>query len=259
MRIQSIISRRQLTSLFSRPPEATSVRFQGHTLPPPALRSCGARFQNDSYFVQSALEEADRFRDRLALSSTSRVLEIGCGAGRTPIGLLYRSYPIRRFDGIDVNKKAIEWCRRFISRNHPQYQFWWINARNERYNPEGNEMTSQFSVPFVARMFDIIYLHSVFTNLIEKDVRIYTMEFRRLLVPAGKVFLTAFVEEDVPPVTINPEHYMMKCEGPLHLVRYEKNHLFSIFTSYELEVERFDYQKELDGQSGIYLRRERPH
>ena len=182
------------------------------------------------------------------------MLEVGCGPGRTAIGLLYASYPVGRYDGIDIDRRAIEWCRRFISRSHPEYQFWTVDAKHERYNPHGREMTTAFSLPFDPGVFDIIYLHSVFANMSEKDVRIYTREFRRLLSPRGRVFLTAFVEEGVPPLTVNPENYVMKPQGPLMITRYEKGHLLSIFESRGFEVERFDYGKELDTQSGIYLR-----
>jgi SAM-dependent methyltransferase len=237
-----------------RPPETRCVWFEGHALPPPELRYCGADFRNDAYFVQSAVEEAGRLRKTLALGQGSRLLEVGCGPGRIAIGLLYASYSVGRFDGIDIDRRAIEWCRRFISLSHPEYHFWTVDAKHERYKPDGKEMTTAFSLPFEPGVFDIIYLHSVFANMIENDVRIYTREFRRLLSPGGTVFLTAFVEEGVPPVTVNPENYVMKCVGPLHIVRYEKAHLFSIFESCGFQVERFDHGKELGGQSGIYLR-----
>jgi SAM-dependent methyltransferase len=216
---------------LGRPPETRCVRFQGHALPPPRIRYCGSRFQNDAYFVQSAVEEAERLKEVLGLGPASRMLEVGCGPGRTAIGLLYASYPVGRYDGVDIDRRAIEWCRRFISRSHPEYHFVTVDARHERYNPHGREMTAAFSLPFDPGVFDIIYLHSAFTNLIEKDVRIYTREFRRLLSHTGKVFLTAFVEEGVPPVTINPENYVMECRGPLNIARYEKGYLFSIFES----------------------------
>jgi SAM-dependent methyltransferase len=218
------------------------------------MRYCGLDFANDAYFVQSALEEAKRLKEVLGLGPASRMLEVGCGPGRTAIGLLYASYPVGRYDGIDVDRRAIEWCRRFIERSHPEYQFWTVDAKHERYNPHGREITTTFSLPFDPGVFDIIYLHSLFSNLIEKHVRVYTREFRRLLSPGGTVFLTAFVEEGVPPVTINPENYVRKCQGPLCMVRYEKSHLFSLFESCGFDVERFDYGKELDGQSGIHLR-----
>jgi SAM-dependent methyltransferase len=255
MKVPGIVSRHKgsVRSLFW-PPESRCVTFQGHALPPPEIRHCGADFANDFYFVQSAVGEATRLRKVLGLGAASRVLEIGCGPGRTAIGLLYASYPVGRYDGVDIDARAIEWCRRFISQSHPEYHFLTVDARHERYNPHGREMTMAFSLPFEPGVFDLIYLHSVFTNLIENDVRIYTREFRQLVSPRGRVFLTAFVEESVPPVTINPQDYLIKPRGPLHIVRYEKGHLFSIFESCGFEVERFDYGRELHGQSGIYLR-----
>lgn len=256
MNITSIVSRSKssLARLFY-PPEGRSRRFEGHDLPPLELRSCGARFHDDAYFVQSAVGEASRLRNVLGLGPTSRLLEVGCGAGRTAIGLLYAAYPLGTYDGIDINARAIAWCTAFISASHPQYHFWTVNAKHERWNPRGAEVTETFSLPFNSGVFDIVYLHSVFSNMIEKDVRVYTRDFQRLLARAGRVFLTAFVEEGVPPVTINPANYVMECRGPLHIVRYERQHLLSIFTSCGFEVERFDYRAELDGQSGIYLRR----
>ena len=68
------------------------------------MRYCGLDFANDAYFVQSALEEAKRLKEGLA----SRLLDIGCGPGRTAIGLLYASYPVGGYDGIDVDRRAIE-------------------------------------------------------------------------------------------------------------------------------------------------------
>jgi hypothetical protein len=62
------------------------------------------------------------------------------------------------------------------------------------------------------------------------------------------------LSSSVPPVTVNPENYVMECRGPLHIARYEKGHLFSIFESCGFEVERFDHGTELDRQSGVYLR-----
>jgi hypothetical protein len=36
---------------LGRLPETRCVRFQGHPLPPPEMRYCGADFYNDVYFV----------------------------------------------------------------------------------------------------------------------------------------------------------------------------------------------------------------
>jgi SAM-dependent methyltransferase len=239
---------------LGRLPETRCVRFQGHALPPRGLRPCGVDFANDAYYVRSALEEAKRLKDALGLGPASRLLDVGCGPGRIPIGLLGASIPLGRYDGVDVDKRAIRWCKKFISGSHPEYHFWHVDAKNERYNPHGRELTPAFSLPFDSGVFDIIYLWGIFVHLIENDVRIYTRELRRVLSPGGKVFLNASVEEGVPPMTVNPGNFPIDCRGPLHYVRYEKGHLFSIFESCGFEVERFVYGTDPAPQSGIYLR-----
>jgi hypothetical protein len=56
----------------------------------------------------------------------------------------------------------------------------------------------------------------------------------------GRVFLTAFVEEDVPDETVNPTDYVIyPCTSPLHVVRYSKQALFSIFEEHALGVDEF--------------------
>jgi hypothetical protein len=94
----------------------------------------------------------------------------------------------------------------------------------------------------------------VFTNMEPGDIAIYAREFRRLLKPGGQVFLTAFVEEDVPPVTINPTDYLIEIAGPLHVARYEKGYLLGLLTAAGLEVKHFVQGVELGGQSAVHLR-----
>ncbi len=237
-----------------RPPHTRCVRFAGEVLPPRGLRYCGPAFRDDAHFLASADAEADRLRRVLDLEGESRLLEVGCGPGRTAIGLLHRRYPIAAYEGVDVDRVSIAWCERFISGRDARFRFRAVDARNERYNPGGRDMREGFSLPYDDGAFDIIYLHSVLSNLVQSDVAVYAREFRRLLRRTGRVFVTAFVEQGVAPVTVNPPDYVMPCEGPLHVVRYERAHLFSIFASAGLEVERFEHRAESGGQSGLYLR-----
>lgn len=114
-------------------------------------------------------------------------------------------------------------------------------------------MDETFSLPFEGKTFDIIYHHSVFAAMLEKDVRIYIKECRRVIKSTGKMFLTVFVEENVPDVTYNPEDYVMPCSGPLHITRFEKSFFLSIFEENGFHVRRFDHGLELGMQSGVYL------
>ncbi len=59
---------------------------------------------------------------------------------------------------------------------------------------------------------------------------------------AERFFLTAFVEEGVPEVSFNPTGYVpFDCAMPLHVVRYEKRWLFSLFSQHKLAVDDFRY------------------
>ena len=87
---------------------------------------------------------------------------------------------------------------------------------------------------------------------------IYVAETSRILREGGAVFLTAFVEKDVPSVSLNPDRYTnYECAGPLHVVRYEKNFLFSTFRQHGLNVQEYSHHVGRHcNQSEIYLRKQ---
>jgi hypothetical protein len=84
-------------------------------------------------------------------------------------------------------------------------------------------------------------------------MRVYLKDFSRLLTNNGKLFFTTFVEKDVPNISINPENYRLNCSGPLHIVRYQQDYLFSLLDACGYAVLDWTYSTEADGQSAIYL------
>ena len=97
----------------------------------------------------------------------------------------------------------------------------------------------------------------VFTNMRLNDARIYLSEISRLLRDGGRVFLTAFVEKNVPAESINPVGYVdYECKFPLHVVRYEQDALFAMFAACGLTIDEFSYHGGAHcNQSEIYLRK----
>lgn len=229
------------------------VKYNNVILPAKHLRFCGSKFNDNEFFFSSAISEANRLIDYFKLNINTRVLDVGCGVGRLPIGILNRIGEIKNYYGIDVSARAIEWCQRFINRLHPTFQFKHIDVENLRYNPQGKKIDNKYSLPFNDKEFDIIYLYSVFSHMSIDDIKLYLMEFRRLLAPSGKVFLTAFIEENVPDMEINPPDYKMTWSGPLHCVRYNKEFFISILENHNFEVNNFEYGNETNGQSAFYL------
>jgi SAM-dependent methyltransferase len=233
------------------------VIYDGSVIPAARLRCCGPEFKSDSYYVKSAEKEAKRLLVRMNCRSSSKVLDIGCGQGRLPIGIL-REIGELDYTGLDVDPPSIEWCERHIQSRHPSFKFHFIDTYNERYNRSGRPLDESFEFDFPNHSLDIIYLYSVFSHMHEREMRIYLSDFRRILTREGRVFFTAFVEDDVPPISINPDKYILKCRGPLHVVRYERKYLFSIVKDCAFAVLDFDHRTESDRQSAVYLSQATP-
>ncbi len=225
----------------------------GSTILAPDLRWCGAEFQNDEYYLKSTEREAQRLIDFFGCTTESHVLDIGCGQGRLPIGLL-RLLGRCTYTGMDVDADSIKWCNKFIHSQHPTCRFIHIDVHNERYNTNGEELSDDFSFSLADHSVDIIFLYSVFSHMYDYNMKIYLDEFNRILKPQGKVFFTTFVEENVPDFTNNPENYGYdNYSTSLHVVRYEKNYLFSILEEKGFKIEHFEHGNEANGQSAIYM------
>ena len=229
------------------------VSFNNLILPAPHLRFGGIEFKDNKYFYDSALSEAERLIKNFGLIKRKKILDVGCGMGRLPLGIIGKVCEIKKYVGIDVDKKSIKWCKHYISKYHTNYQFIYINTKNLRYNPDGKIINNEFSFPLKNEEFDIIYLYSVFSHMTIEDIKIYLKEFKKILVKSGRIFLTAFIEENVPDMTINPKDSDKNWSGPLHCVRYDKKYFESIINSYDFNIYHFEYGNETDGQSAYYL------
>ena len=230
-----------------------SVQYEGALLPAKHLRFGGRNYLRDRDFLGSARDEADRLIRHLKLSSESVVLDLGCGVGRLPIGLLKQVSPVKAYWGVDVNENAIQWCQRRVTARDERFQFLHLNIHNERYNPKGTIRAADLKLPFETGTFDVVYLYSVFSHLKADDIKAYLKEFSRLLKPSGRIFLTAFLEDGVPAMEENPEGYGRSWVGPLHCVRYSKSFFETMVNENGFRIDRFDYARETNGQSGAYL------
>lgn len=232
-----------------------AVHHDGHVLPAQHLRLCGQEFRDHAYFLRSARAEADRLVTHCGLTTNSALLDIGCGFGRLAIGVLDRVGDIRAYQGVDVSAAAIAWCRRHIGRGHPSFRFTRLDVRNERYNPGGEAITRAFRLPLDDAAFDVAYAYSVFSHMELADIERYLGELRRVLRPGGAAFVTLFVADDVPDVSINPASGSLTWQGPLHCVRYRRSLIEDRFHDAGFTIAQVAEGVETDGQSGYYLRR----
>ena len=230
--------------------------YRGIVLPPKEMRLMGKKFYKDKFYLDSSLREGDKFVNRLNVNKDTILLEIGCSSGRSVIGLIQKAGRIKRYVGVDANLKNVEWCNKYIASKHDFCEFHYIDLWHILFNPNGSlKLDENFKLDFAANTFDILYLQSVLPNSVDWEIRIFAKEYFRLLKPGGTLFLTTFIEENVPDMTENPDGYIMKCTYPRQIVRFEKNYFLKLFTEAGFIVDTYEQGTEVDFQSAVYFKK----
>ncbi len=211
-------------------------KYKGLNLP--LFRTNEGLNNNEKYLI-SAIEQIDHLKSLNLINNSSKVLDFGCGQGRFVNGLEYSKTSIGNYYGIDTDLASINWCKRFISTYNAKYNFMHLAAYNARYNTKVEKLQK---LPFNENQFDLIFLNSVFSHMLEDDLKFYLNEFHKVLKKDGAIYLTAFIEENVPNVEENPANYINKSEGALHRVRYELNHFGGLIENADLTLDHFFHQ-----------------
>ena len=157
-------------------------------LPPHRLRSVGAgdfRSVGDNMFRH--------FVDPGGLLTHHDVLDVGCGIGRMAIPLTAYLNSEGSYRGLDIRPGPIDWCRRHITPNHPNFRFDCAELRNTLYARHGAGDPAAFRFPYPDQSFDFVVACSLFTHMLPPGSRNYLREIARVLRPAGTSFTTWFV------------------------------------------------------------------
>ena len=122
-------------------------------------------FVGGAAFKRIGDEFLEYFVEHGGLRQGDTVLDLGCGIGRMARPLTAYLYPSSRYEGIDVDRAGIEWCRANISSRYPNFHFRSADVYNKTYNPRGRMRASEYRLPFPDRTFDFVLLTSVFTHM----------------------------------------------------------------------------------------------
>jgi SAM-dependent methyltransferase len=152
-------------------------------------------FAGHSDFVETGDEFLGHFVELGGLKPTDAVLDVGSGIGRMARPLAGFLAAEGSYDGFDVNRDGIGWCRRHYAR-HDRFHFLLADLYNRRYNPFGAHSATEYRFPYDDASFDFAILTSVLTHLLESEADHYLAETARVLRPGGRVLATFFLLND---------------------------------------------------------------
>jgi SAM-dependent methyltransferase len=152
-------------------------------------------FVGHSDFAATGDEFLAHFVELGGLQPGERVLDVGCGIGRMARPLAGYLSSDGSYDGFDVNRDGIAWCRRRY-RRYPNFHFQLADLFNARYNPHGSQRADEYRFPYDDASFTFVFATSIFTHLLEADATHYLAECARVLAPGGRLLATFFVLDD---------------------------------------------------------------
>jgi SAM-dependent methyltransferase len=136
------------------------------------------------------------YRDVCGLRPDEKMLDVGCGIGRKTLPLTRYFNDRAVYEGIDLTKTGIDWCREKITPRFHNFRFQLIDVYNTHYNTAGKYRASQYRFPFADGSFSFVMLGSVFTHMLPDDVKNYLSEVNRVLATGGRCLISYFLLND---------------------------------------------------------------
>jgi SAM-dependent methyltransferase len=155
-----------------------------------------AQFVGRGDFAATGDEFLRYFVELAGLEPGHRVLDVGCGIGRMARPLAGFLSADGRYEGFDVDREGIGWCRRRYGHRHPNFHFKVADLYNRRYNAGGAHKASEYRFPYEDDAFDMAIATSVFTHLLEDETDHYLAELARVLAPGGRLTATFFLLDE---------------------------------------------------------------
>jgi SAM-dependent methyltransferase len=167
-------------------------------LPPNHLRirvGAGNRILNNHIdFIRTSSRCWLAFLSRGYCTSTSDIVELGCGCGRVARALndpWWDPWFQGTFVGVDIDSEMLEYCRNYFPA--PRFAFILCPHKSNTYLPINSTLLSKkpsnltIAIP---ESKDFVYSISLFTHLLTTEAVEYLTETHRILRTDGKMYLT---------------------------------------------------------------------
>jgi ubiquinone/menaquinone biosynthesis C-methylase UbiE len=164
------------------------IKKKGDMQPPRSLITVG-----DGNFKQIGQEYLGHFINIGGLQPHEQVLEIGCGIARMAIPLTTYLNETGSYDGFDIARAEIKWCKNKITTQFANFNFHHIDVYNDQTNPKGKFQASSYQFPLDAGQYDFVFLTSVFTHMLINDIENYLKEISRVLKNGGRSLASYFL------------------------------------------------------------------
>jgi SAM-dependent methyltransferase len=193
--------------LFDIIPRLLFREFRG--LPPNHLR-CRVGVGNRLFFNQALyLMRGERhwlyWMSQGWCGLDSDIVELGVGCGRRAFHIRDLAHHDEKYTGsylgIDIDAEALEWCRQNFDK-----RFEFVQSSHEGTSYVNDQSRSgSYRIPRDDDSVDFVFGMSVFTHLLEDEVRNYLEEGARILHEGGKMVVSCFCI-DLNPRKVGDRH-----------------------------------------------------
>jgi SAM-dependent methyltransferase len=129
----------------------------------------------------------------------SHIVDIGSGCGKSAAILRDFQYADTRFSGhyygFDIDREQVEWCKRHFPKDH--FTFSTVDGESVVYPCSGRASSNQSLSVCKDDTIDFVFSQSLFSHLLQEDLKLYLRESYRVLRSGGAMCMTFFCIEDL--------------------------------------------------------------
>ena len=150
------------------------------------------------------------FKELAGLKPDNAVLDVGCGIGRMAVPLTRFLDKKGSYDGFDNVKSSIDWCKKHISNQYPNFRFQYTGPYNPTYNTSDKADADNIIFPYGNSKFDFVFLTQLFTQMMPDELEIYLRAICRVMKPGASCIMSFYI------VNCVSEDLMIKKPTPMN-------------------------------------------